>query len=102
MAPPICMSQDGNAAVFIGTWLENGEPVALCSECLVPWSSALINALTGIDPEPFLAAALEEPPPLAESEPTGPTPPQSPAAGTDADPHEGEPPAEPHPDTPAT
>lgn len=59
MAAPQCMSQDGNTAVFVGTMLQTGDAVALCDECLVPWSAALLQAMTGVDPTPFLQAVSE-------------------------------------------
>lgn len=60
MAGPACMSQDGNTAVFVGTMLETGDSVALCDECLVMWSAALLSTMTGIDPTPFIAAISED------------------------------------------
>jgi hypothetical protein len=54
------MSDDGNPAVFVGTMLETGNAVALCDECLVGWTAALLNLMTGVDPTPFLAAISED------------------------------------------
>jgi hypothetical protein len=65
MAAPQCMSQDGNAAVFIGTFLQTGQPVAVCDECMVPWAAAVLQGMTGVDPAPFLQAISE--PDSAES-----------------------------------
>ena len=59
MANPRCMSDDGNEAVFVGTMLANGNAVALCDECLVPWAAALLNVMTGVDPAPFINAISE-------------------------------------------
>lgn len=59
MATPPCMSDDGNPAVFVGTMLATGDAVALCDECLVSWTAALLNVMTGVDPTPFLAAIGE-------------------------------------------
>lgn len=65
MANPPCMSNDGRPAVFVGTMLETGDAVALCDECLVAWTAALLNVMTGVDPTPFIQAVSEdEPPPL--------------------------------------
>ena len=111
MASPPCMSGDGEAAVFVGTMLETGDAVALCSECLVAWSAALLNIMTGIDPAPFIAAISEEdsspsagsdngssPAPSAAGEPLDPPPPRarrgrtldtSPDPGTEGDPADG-------------
>lgn len=116
MAAPQCMSDDGNNAVFVGTMLETGDAVALCNECLVGWSAALLSVMTGIDPGPFIAAISEgdvEAPDgsgsLAAGEssaaPAAPDPPPqtgkrgrtstaSPDHGTDAAPSEGAAPAE--------
>lgn len=60
MAAPPCMSDDGNPAVFVGTMLQTGDAVALCDECLVPWAAALLNAMTGVDPTPFLIAISDD------------------------------------------
>lgn len=65
MANPPCATGDGNAASFIGTYLETGDTVALCDECMVAWSAAMLNSMTGIDPTPFLQA-------ISEGDPTPP------------------------------
>lgn len=64
MAAPRCMSDDGNPAVFVGTMLQTGDAVALCDECLVSWSAALLNIMTGIDPTPFLMAVSDDHDPI--------------------------------------
>lgn len=51
MAGPPCMSNDGNGAVFVGTFLENGDAVALCGECLPGFAIALTASMTGTDIE---------------------------------------------------
>lgn len=51
MAGPPCMSNDGNGAVFVGTFLENGDAVALCDECLPGFAIALTASMTGTDLE---------------------------------------------------
>ena len=56
MANPACMSQDGREAVFVGTMLQTGDAFTLCDECLVGWSAALLQSMTGVDPTPFLQA----------------------------------------------
>lgn len=60
MAAPQCQSGDGNPAALIGTFLEGGQPVALCNDCLVPWAAALIEGMTGYEMAPVLAAALAD------------------------------------------
>ena len=62
MALPSCMSDDGRQAVFVGTMLQTGDAVALCDECLVMWAAALLQAMTGVDPQPFIAAMSEADP----------------------------------------
>jgi hypothetical protein len=62
MAAPQCMSQDGRTAVFVGTMLETGDGFTLCDECLAAWCAALLSAMTGIDPTPFIAAISEDQP----------------------------------------
>lgn len=123
MANPPCMSNDGRPAVFLGTFLEGGETVALCDECLVAWSAALLQSMTGVDPTPFLQAisegAVETPegsdtprPADVSAAPAASDPPPSnakpgrgrsgsPAAGTDADPDAPPEPAASTADTPA-
>lgn len=59
MAAPPCMSDDGRPAVFVGTMLASGDAVALCDECLVPWTAAVLQAMTGVDPTPFLLAVSD-------------------------------------------
>lgn len=59
MANPQCASGDGAAAVFIGTYLETGDTVALCDECFVAWTAAMLQSMTGVDPAPFLQAISE-------------------------------------------
>lgn len=54
------MSNDGNTATFVGTMLESGDGFTLCDECLVAWSAALLQAMTGVDPAPFLAAVSDD------------------------------------------
>lgn len=61
MANPPCMNEDGRPAVLVATLLETGDAVALCDECIVPWAAAMLNALTGLDPTPFLAAISDDP-----------------------------------------
>jgi hypothetical protein len=84
------MSGDGRNAVFVGTMLQTGDSVALCDECLVPWAAAVLHAMTGVDPAPFLAAVSDPPagdgeasaggtdgavsPPADEPDPTPATP----------------------------
>lgn len=59
MAAPQCMSQDGSQAVFVGTMLETGDGFALCENCLPMWAASLLQAMTGVDPEPFIRALSE-------------------------------------------
>lgn len=114
MANPPCMSDDGKPASFIGTFLATGDTVALCDDCMVPWTAAILNAMTGLDPTPFLVAVsddLEEfvpaaidatedtggsdtvdPPPPSMNGKRGRTSAVSREAGTAADPAEGPPP----------
>lgn len=60
MANPPCMNQDGNPATFMGTFLETGDTVAVCDECMVAFTAAVLNTMTGIDPTPFLAAVSDD------------------------------------------
>lgn len=81
MAGPPCMSEDGRPAVFVGTMLQTGDAVALCDECLVPWCAAILNAMTGVDPTPFLQAISDTPavPTAAQGAPTDEPPAPGPA-----------------------
>lgn len=53
MAAPLCMSNDGKPAVFIGTFLEKGDSVTLCEDCLPDFTSAITASMNGIPPEVF-------------------------------------------------
>lgn len=57
MANPPCMSDDGNQSIFVGTFLLQGEPVAVCAECIGPWAAAVVQASTGVD----LSSIFDEP-----------------------------------------
>lgn len=86
MAAPQCMSEDGRQAVFVGTMLQTGDAVALCDECLVMWAAALLQAMTGVDPQPFIAA-MSETDPAGDATAGAPTdePPAPAPADTDDD-----------------
>jgi hypothetical protein len=89
---PECMADDGQKAVFVGTFLTNGESVALCDEHMVYFCASTLQDMTGVDPAPFIAAISEEAPappidldteiedadagfdPLPPPDPTPPTP----------------------------
>ncbi len=62
MAAPLCMSNDGNPAVFIGTFMSSGDSVALCNDCMPSWAGAVLAGMLGIDPDLFSAAvaAMEQ------------------------------------------
>lgn len=60
MAHPPCMSGDGEPAVFIGTVLTTGDTIAVCENCWVSWAAAFLNAMTGIDPAPFILAISDD------------------------------------------
>lgn len=51
MAAPPCKSEDGNAAVFVGTFLEDGTSVAFCADCLAGFAGALTAQLNDIPVE---------------------------------------------------
>jgi hypothetical protein len=55
------MTGDENPAVFIGTFLQNGEAVALCEQCIAPWAASVFAGVTGADIEALqdLAARAE-------------------------------------------
>ena len=59
---PNCMAEDGQAAVFVGTFLTNGESVALCDEHMVYFCASTLQDMTGVDPAPFIAAISDEEP----------------------------------------
>jgi len=99
MAGPQCMSGDGNAAVFVGTMLETGDSVELCDVCLVAWAAALLQAMTGVDPEPFLRAISDDesiPYEVTDVEPSGDDP-NPPAEGDSKAISQGEPAVRPNP-----
>jgi hypothetical protein len=49
MAGLQCMSQDGKGAVFTGTFLQNGDSVALCEDCLPEFLVAVASQMLGVD-----------------------------------------------------
>lgn len=49
MAGPTCMSNDGRPAVFVGTFLQNGDTVALCEDCLPQFLTAVLAQMTGVE-----------------------------------------------------
>jgi hypothetical protein len=59
MALPMCMTEDGNQATVIISVFEGGQTFTLCDECLAMWTAAMLEALTGVDPAPFLQAISE-------------------------------------------
>jgi hypothetical protein len=84
------MADNGEVAVFVGTFLTNGESVALCDEHMVYFCAEMLHTMTGIDPFPFVAAISEPEPeyvigmggdiqfppdPSPEEQPSDPTPP---------------------------
>ena len=62
------MADDGLPAVFVGTFLGNGESVAVCDEHLVMFCASTLETMTGLDPTPFIAAISEEEPPAEAPE----------------------------------
>lgn len=93
MAGPPCMSSDGNPAVFVGTFLQNGDAVALCGDCLPSFLLSAAALAIGLDPaelEQFANERTAEPPddPAAEASEAAapPTSAEPPLSG-------GEPPA---------
>lgn len=69
MAPPTCNNHPEEAATFVGTFMQTGDSVALCDECLVMFSAAMLHQMTGVDPSPFLAAISDDPEAEAEAHP---------------------------------
>lgn len=67
---PECMAQDGQAAVFVGTFLQNGQSVAVCDEHLVYFCADTLSTMTGLDPTPFIAAISDDPGEETSKEPT--------------------------------
>jgi len=59
MAAPQCMSNDGNAAVFVGTFLEDGSSVQLCTDCFAQFAAAMAASVNGIPPE-VLGGVIEQ------------------------------------------
>ena len=86
------MAQDGQAAVFVGTFLQNGQSVAVCDEHLVYFCADTLATMTGLDPTPFIAAISDEP---GEEVPLEP-----PAEPAEPEPVEEEPVVVPTPPTP--
>lgn len=77
MAKPVCENHEDRESVFVGTFLADGKPVAVCDECLALFALSIASTLTGIDPTPFLEAISEDTPPPVEpgdQEPAAPDP----------------------------
>lgn len=68
MATPMCVSEDGNKATFIGTFLESGDNVRLCDECMPNFCAAVFERMTGVDMTPALYLASVE----GQENPDGP------------------------------
>lgn len=68
MAGPACMSDDGNAAVFVGTFLQDGSSVALCNDCLPQFMVAVLAQMEGIEIEALAAEIVR----LAGNQPDDP------------------------------
>lgn len=70
MALPQCMSNDGQQAVFVGTFLQNGDAVALCEDCLPAFTATITADMFGVDGQQLLTwlqeNAGDEPPANAE------------------------------------
>lgn len=60
MAGPTCMSNDDQPAVFVGTFLQNGDTVALCNECLPQFLAAALAQTTGVDIDRLAAGIVAE------------------------------------------
>lgn len=59
MAAPQCMSNDGKQAVFIGTFMQNGDSVALCEDCLPAFTASVTADMFGVE-GPALLTWLQE------------------------------------------
>lgn len=82
MANPPCETEDGNPAIFMGTFLNNGQSVCLCENCLPQWAAAVVTEFTGVDVSPafeLAAQAQAEPAGTAEGAPTDEAPPEAPS-----------------------
>lgn len=69
---PNCMADDGLGAVFVGTFLSNGQSVAVCDEHLVYFCADTLHTMTGVDPMPFLAAISDDGPEAPPDDPEEP------------------------------
>ena len=68
MAAPACMTEGHGPATFIGTFLETGDAVRLCDECVPNFCAAVFERMTGVDMTPALYLASEE----GQANPDGP------------------------------
>lgn len=48
MSSIACQTEDGNTAIFVGTFLESGNAVTVCRDCLEAFTVALAQELTGV------------------------------------------------------
>jgi hypothetical protein len=97
MAAPACNSDDGNPAIFVGTFLQDGSAVALCEDCLPQFCVAVAAQTQGIEVEALAAAVVAL---AAESDDTEPEAPQE-VAYPPHDTTHGAPTDEPPPPAPA-
>lgn len=55
MPVPMCQSDDGNAATFIGTFIETQQGVRVCDDCLPLFMATMFQEVTGVDMSPAIA-----------------------------------------------
>lgn len=88
------MNDDGNAAVFTGTFFESGLSVMVCGDCFVSFAAGTLEAMTGVPVGMLLEMPAEGWQPEGSETPTveageaGPIPDESSEAGT-VDGHDG-------------
>lgn len=94
MAGPPCMSNDGNAAVFVGTFLENGDSVALCGDCLPGFTMAITASMSGVEIEALTAFLDSQQPGQVQDPAAAAAEHAAPAQHAEPPERGGEPPAE--------
>lgn len=88
MAQPVaCQFEDGQNAVFVGTFLESGQAVALCTDHLVDFMTVTLQEMTGAPVVDLIAKQLEELSAEGEPAPKTPTPNDGPSPDGSTDLH---------------
>jgi hypothetical protein len=68
MANPPCMNEDGNEAVFTGTFFTTGQSVMLCADDMITFCATIVEGMTGVPVASFIQEFNEAAAQAAESD----------------------------------